>query len=371
MFRGHSMPSGLLAPPANLARIFCAHGPAFGRYSNKMSAMPASVSMNRPLAVSQAGFLCAGCGSARDPGGPVLTSGRNQPFDLWRCPDCTLVQRHPRPTVSSLAAQYDEDYYVFTESSPQRWSRAVQQYVVHLSALEGQVGKRLLDVGCALGHFSALARARGWRPVALDISAHAASEASAKFGLEVRAGSLARHRDTLAPFDVVFIGDCIEHVSEPRRFLEDVARILVPGGHICIDTPNWGSRWRRWGGKSWLGLNPFHIQLFDAESLARLLESCGFKSVETRGYTNYRYQSWSTRPEVSRFVSWLPRFISWRVARLVGRFGLHSEWKSLLDRPPESIDAAASCTSSLAEMWLASASGNLSADNLIASAIRA
>jgi SAM-dependent methyltransferase len=333
--------------------------------------MPAAVPINQPLAQSRAAFQCAACGSSRHDGGPVLTAGKLHPFDLWRCADCGLVQQQPRPTAASLSAQYNENYYVFAEEAPHRWARAVQQYVVHLSPLEGQVGRRLLDVGCALGHFSALARARGWRPVGLDISAHAVSEAAAHFGLEVRAGPLARHRDTLAPFDVIFIGDCLEHVSDPLRFLEDAARILVPGGRICIDTPNWGGRWRRWGGRSWLGLNPYHVQLFDAASLGLLLQSIGFKSIETSSYTNYRYQSWSARPEMTRFVRFLPRFIGWRIARLLKRMGMRREWRSLFDNAPSDLSAAVTSVDSLAPGWYAVANADAGADNLVVSAIRA
>ena len=78
---------------------------------------------------------------------------------------------------SWLAALYGAAYYVFEEKEDDRWARAVQQYVIHLLPHETKSPKRLLDVGCALGHVAALAQRRGWRVTGIDISASAVSRA--------------------------------------------------------------------------------------------------------------------------------------------------------------------------------------------------
>lgn len=39
-------------------------------------------------------------------------------------------------------------------------------------------------------------------------------------------------------FDVIHIGDVIEHVPDPQRLLAFAARHLMPGGHIIVRTPN-------------------------------------------------------------------------------------------------------------------------------------
>ncbi len=286
-------------------------------------------------------FTCVGCGHAQAPPRPVLRAlPPDRPFDLVRCPDCTLVQQFPRYTTAQFRQLYGADYYVFGESDEHRWARAVQQYVVHLLPLEDRPARRLLDVGCALGHLAALARLRGWRVTGIDVSPEAISQASVRFGLDVRAGSLSRHRDTLGPFDAVFLGDSIEHVGEPATLLSDVRRTLGPDGVICIDTPNWASRWRRWGGGRWLGLNRYHVNLFDADSLGRLLEARGFVDIRAAAYTNYRYEVWGTRPELQGWLNLLPRFIAWRVGRWLARFNSSSPWGQLRTHPPADLDQA-------------------------------
>jgi SAM-dependent methyltransferase len=46
-----------------------------------------------------------------------------------------------------------------------------------------------------------------------------------------------------ARFDLIFVGDVIEHIFSPDFLLEEIARLLRPGGYALITTPNLAS-WR-------------------------------------------------------------------------------------------------------------------------------
>lgn len=291
--------------------------------------------------VEAAPFQCVGCGGHRSTWRPAMRADPEQrPFDLLRCGRCGLVQQHPRDASGRLTAQYDPSYYVFNEAEPLRWARAVQQYVVHALPWETRRGRRLLDVGCALGHFAALARRRGWRVTGLDVSPEAASHASVDFGLDVRAGTLAQHASTLPPFDLVFLGDVIEHVADPAALLSEVRSLLAPDGIACIDTPNWNSRWRKIGRSHWLGLNRYHINLFDPHTLTTMLETCGFTDVQVGSYTHYRYDTWTRRPEVQGWIQRLPEFMAWRINRTLGSLDRFGRWGDLRVAGPRSLEKA-------------------------------
>lgn len=343
----------------------------FRRYSRMaMAIQPETIA--ETTAAEPIRFHCVGCGGRRCGWRPVVPADpESRPFDLLRCADCGLVQQHPRARPATLAGLYGEDYYVFDESSPDRWARAVQQYVIHILPHEAGSPKRLLDVGCALGHLAVLARERGWRVVGLDVSPRAVSRAVLEFGLDARAGHLSQYRSTLPPFDLVFLGDVIEHVADPQRLLSDVHALLSPDGVVCIDTPNFGSRWRWLGRRRWLGLNRYHVNFFDAECLSRLLAQEGFVGITTGSYTNYRYEPWSTRPEVRRLVEMLPGFLAWRLNRWLGRLRFsRSLWSRLRAEPPTTSAEANRRIRDLARStpgWSHKSTG----DNLIASAVRA
>lgn len=312
-------------------------------------------------------FRCIACGGDRRARRPAARPERpGRPFTLVRCRICGVVQQHPRYTEAEIDRLYADTYYVFAEHDRSRWARAVQQYVVHLASAEPARGRRLLDVGCALGHLAALARARGWRVTGIDISAAAVRRTAERFGIDARTATLVDLRNSAGRFDTVFLGDVIEHVLHPTVFLDDARRLLTPGGRVCIDTPNWGSRWRRFAGRRWLGLNRYHTNLFDAAAMRRLLDAAGFTDIRTTGYTHYRYESWADRPEIQTHVHKLPAPLAWRVNRLLAARRHHGRWAGLRTRPPETLEAAVDCIDALARRTTCVASPR--ADNLVAMA---
>ncbi|MEW6434447.1 MAG: class I SAM-dependent methyltransferase [Myxococcota bacterium] len=44
-----------------------------------------------------------------------------------------------------------------------------------------------------------------------------------------------------ASFDLVVSMDVIEHLGDPRPWLRELVRVLRPGGHLFLTTPNYGS----------------------------------------------------------------------------------------------------------------------------------
>lgn len=278
--------------------------------------------------------------------------GPVRPFDLYRCAECELVQQHPRYSAGELAGLYGGNYYVFEEKEEDRWARAVQQYVIHLLPHETRPAKRLLDVGCALGHLAALAQRRGWRVTGIDISATAVSRAAVQFKIDARAGSIENHLRTLPPFDAIMLGDVLEHVPQPVEFLKQVRALLAPGGIVVIDTPNWESRWRKIGRSNWLALNRYHINLFEPRTIRDALTRAGFADVSVRSYTNHRYETWASRPEVQALIAWLPEGLHWRTQKLLARYSGFGRWSGLRRVKPRTLDEARARVSDFAHYRL-------------------
>ena len=101
--------------------------------------------------------------------------------------------------------------------------------------------KRVLDVGCATGYLGEALIARGCRVSGVEIDPESASRA-AKLLDEVVVADLAQvdlvAHFGAASFDVVVLGDILEHLTDPDRLLRHVTRLLAPGGSVVISTPN-------------------------------------------------------------------------------------------------------------------------------------
>lgn len=97
---------------------------------------------------------------------------------------------------------------------------------------------RILEVGCGTGNYLLAIRQRvGCDCCGTDPSAEMLGQAQARCDeVQLSQGS-AEALDFPAPsFDLVFSVDVIHHVCDRRRFFEEAARVLRPGGRVCTVT---------------------------------------------------------------------------------------------------------------------------------------
>ena len=94
----------------------------------------------------------------------------------------------------------------------------------------------------------------------------------------MRAGPLEEADFPAAGFDAVVMWDVIEHLWDPMTAMRTVARLLRPGGRLCLSTPNAGSAMARLLGRRWAFMTPpEHLGFFNQQSMARLLDSAGME----------------------------------------------------------------------------------------------
>lgn len=139
----------------------------------------------------------------------------------------------------------------------------------------------ILDLGCGHGALIYFLRQAGYRNVVgVDVSPEQVAEA-ARLGIEgIREGDLLETLRNLPDHsqDVVIAFDVIEHFTKDEllHYVDEVLRVLRPGGRWLIHAPNGESPFVgaiRYGDMT-------HEQAFTRVSLAQLLLSSGFSSVE-------------------------------------------------------------------------------------------
>jgi SAM-dependent methyltransferase len=233
-----------------------------------------------PLPLQDAA-TCLVCGSEGQ------KRGRKDGFDLYRCPDCSLLFVFPLPAAPLEI--YSQDYfegsrqghgYADYDRDKEATIPAFRKYLDLIESASGRKGN-LLDIGAATGFFLNLARQRGWETTGIEPSHHAAAIGRAK-GLDVQTGTVETLASPDKAFDVVTMWDVIEHVSDPAQVLAKVHSLLKPGGVVATNTPDSGSWWARCLGMNWYHIGPpEHLNLFSIRSLHRLFNDCGFDCVLT------------------------------------------------------------------------------------------
>jgi 2-polyprenyl-3-methyl-5-hydroxy-6-metoxy-1,4-benzoquinol methylase len=214
-------------------------------------------------------------------------------FLLRRCSGCGLVFNAPRLDPDALSRLYGPDYYFFHRSARREVARVLQAYLRTMAHLPIS-GGTLLEVGSAKGYLLALLQGLGWKVTGVELADSAASYSREEFGLEVFSGTVEEFRDRDSrKFDVLLGLDVIEHVPDQPAFWQALHDLTRPGSWLILDTPNVGGRNVPLVGDRWRGFNPFHIYLFDAETLRRSVIRAGFR-VEVMGSYN------EVAPEQSR-----------------------------------------------------------------------
>lgn len=187
---------------------------------------------------------------------------------IVRCEDCGLVAL-PLEQAPPVAYEDAADPY-YVEQAAQRIANAHR-----LLALVPARGD-LLELGCACGFLLVAARERGFRVHGVEMSAWASAYARETYQLDVKTGYLEALGLPAESYDVVVMADVIEHLVDPRRTVQEIARVLRPGGRILLLTPDVGSGMARLFGRRWWGLLDDHYFYFSRQTLRRFLESEGF-----------------------------------------------------------------------------------------------
>jgi len=179
---------------------------------------------------------------------------------------------------SKLKIKKNEDYHSHTRYD-------LLRYVINRPA-------RILDVGCGIGLTSEL------------FKNHFAAEYSVGIEIDKSAAEKAKNRlDKVImmdlneqdfswdgeKFDLIILGDLIEHLNNPRKFLLDLKNLLEQNGIIVISVPNirnWRIIWMLafkgdWKYTDFGIMDKTHLRFFTWKSLKEMVNDCGYKIVKT------------------------------------------------------------------------------------------
>jgi methionine biosynthesis protein MetW len=152
-------------------------------------------------------------------------------------------------------------------------------------------GGAILDVGCAHGGLLAACAGRAGRRVGIEVSGVAAA-AARRVADEVVEGDVSDPKLSLGDerFDVVVLGDVVEHLAEPERALARARAWLRPGGRVVVSVPNvafWEARLRllagRWDYERTGIFDSTHLRFFTRAELHRAVAAAGFEDVRIEG----------------------------------------------------------------------------------------
>jgi len=265
--------------------------------------------MTLPESPDFSAVSCANCGAEpavhrRLAKTRVVHPGRLHGRELTAglCGHCGLVFLNPRPTAAALKFFYESEYYstktttLESRLAASAWQKEIL-YDWLISHLPPPRGAAILDIGCGYGdwlrHFDP-----SNRKIGIEQSPQAAECARHMFAVDVRPCDFMANGLGTGAFDLITGLAIIEHFVDPLAALVEANRLLKPGGHLFLQTPDLLGLTARRGLERYIKL--VHTFYYSRNTLSSLLRKAGFEIVASR-----------SRPPVLSTSDWLRPGNAW------------------------------------------------------------
>lgn len=234
----------------------------------------------RISSVSQARCpLCAQPG--KKPRAPFGTRWDDRQFDFVNCEGCGSQFMDPMPSPADFQRiytqeAYHDEHYAELMDVPKQSLEALQPFV--------RSGSRLLDFGCGNGRFLRAAAAAGYRAHGVELDETTRTQAAKNSGCDVLGLDELVSRDL--KYEVIHLGDVLEHLPDPIDVMGRLRAALTPGGVFLLEGPleenrslvSWSAALVRraktaLGRSTYAGRAPTHLTRTTAASQRRFFKS--------------------------------------------------------------------------------------------------
>ncbi len=207
---------------------------------------------------------------------------RDAGYDWEICESCGFVRLTAALSFEEEVALQDADVAAaYIDSYVHRIGKKMARSRQRLRLITRYVKQgRLLDVGSNYGFMTETASRAGFDVTGLEINPGLVEHARKTFPQRRFVNvPLETFNANGERFDAVYCSEVIEHVIDPRHFLESIAAVMRSGAVLLLTTPHI-REYRRRGYTNMKA--PDHKLYFDNATLRRLLLECGFHRVRFR-----------------------------------------------------------------------------------------
>jgi ubiquinone/menaquinone biosynthesis C-methylase UbiE len=199
-----------------------------------------------------------------------------------------------------------------------------------LAALGARPGDRVVDIGCGDGSLAALLMRVGIHVTGVEPAAYLRDRFREKvLRIDPESAVVEGLADRL-PFgdgevQYAVMTEVLEHVPDPARALQELRRVLAPGGVLCLSVPTSYTELVFWRLHPRYADNATHERIFTKPELRRLIEWAGF--------TVERWEGRNFRPALSWFFHALLRSRADHTGAILEHqfvdYGLEAVWRLL------------------------------------------
>jgi len=249
----------------------------------------------------EANFKCNLCLGTAAQKMPFRYAFNNHFLWLMKCSNCELRSIWPRHSKAEITEMYAADYFTGADKATHHMDIDYLQILNAGDYAEGVAnmkmrcapGGAILEIGCATGNFLVALRKEGYSVKGIELSSFAVNYAQQQFNLSLinKAfdSQLLDNEVMENEFDIVIMGDVLEHFTNPTEAMYLVQKILKPGGVALIQVP--GSLnlissklafllFKLIGSQKTMTIPPYHLTEFTTSSIKYMCAKTGFSKVK-------------------------------------------------------------------------------------------
>jgi len=206
------------------------------------------------------------------------------PVRIWRiCRQCNHI----------FAAGYPVNLQkVLSSTAPESHIAPRLQFLPELSDMLARLkgfahGNRMLEVGVGAGELTSVAKEMLFDIAGVEIRKTYAQNVAARLGIPLFPVDFMDFT-TEDLFDILMLGDVLEHTIKPLAILEKANRLLVDSGILWISTPNFESAFSfimKDKDPMWRVCE--HLNYFSYRSLMKALSLAGFEVIDYHSSKHY------------------------------------------------------------------------------------
>ena len=194
------------------------------------------------------------------------------PIRMWMfCEPCNHI----------FARDFPEKIFLHNASARKATATFFPYYSKVLTTIRQYApGMTLFEIGVGACECLLSAREIGYETFGIDVIERHVEDAKRLYGLEAETADFNEYKSTRL-WDVLIMGDVLEHVDDPVRAIEKAASLLTDEGALWISTPNFESAFSAVAGHTdAMRRQQYHLNYFSRESLYNLLGKFGLAPVD-------------------------------------------------------------------------------------------
>jgi SAM-dependent methyltransferase len=156
-------------------------------------------------------------------------------FKYLKCDKCSTVYVNPTPNNENISLMYKGGGYHDHYNNPSR----VKEYEKSVNLLSGYLscGDEILDYGCGDGYFLYLLSRNGFDSTGVEYNTDAVKYAVNSKYCNILSVNSFQSKSYKERFNVIHLGDVLEHMPWPANTLNDILSSLKHGGVLFVEGP--------------------------------------------------------------------------------------------------------------------------------------